>query len=99
MFLSPFDIFYSFTFVNLSLSLYYFAVNAILYIMMSVSELIFLFPPPGSWRLQLSESNEYVVTLRKIDLASQGIYRCEVMSEAPTFQTSFASANLTVVGK
>lgn len=45
----------------------------------------------------LSESNEYVVTLRKIDLASQGIYRCEVMSEAPTFQTSFASANLTVV--
>ncbi|XP_063587787.1 uncharacterized protein LOC134765039 [Penaeus indicus] len=45
----------------------------------------------------LSKSNEYIVTLRKIDLVSEGVYRCEVMSEAPTFQTSFASANLTVV--
>ncbi|XP_042888570.1 uncharacterized protein LOC122264013 [Penaeus japonicus] len=45
----------------------------------------------------LSTSDENVVTLRKIDLSSEGTYRCEVMSEAPTFETSFGSANLTVV--
>ncbi|XP_037803485.1 cell adhesion molecule 2-like [Penaeus monodon] len=47
--------------------------------------------------LKLSTSDENVVTLRKIDLSSEGTYRCEVMSEAPTFETSFGSANLTVV--
>nr|XP_045588302.1 uncharacterized protein LOC123750227 isoform X1 [Procambarus clarkii] len=45
----------------------------------------------------LSRSDEYKVTLRELRLDSEGVYRCEVMTESPTFETSFASENLTVV--
>ncbi|XP_071527872.1 uncharacterized protein [Panulirus ornatus] len=47
--------------------------------------------------VELSHSNEHVVTLQELRMDSEGVYRCEVMSEAPTFQTSFASKNLTIV--
>ncbi|XP_069191131.1 uncharacterized protein [Procambarus clarkii] len=48
-------------------------------------------------KVELSESDEHVVTLRELRMDSEGAYRCEVMSESPTFQTSLASKNLTVV--
>ncbi|XP_069954735.1 cell adhesion molecule 3 isoform X1 [Cherax quadricarinatus] len=47
--------------------------------------------------VELTQSDEHRVTLRELRLDSDGVYRCEVMSEAPTFQTSFASSNMTVV--
>ncbi|XP_071527854.1 uncharacterized protein [Panulirus ornatus] len=48
-------------------------------------------------RVMLSHSNEKVVTLGEVRMDSEGVYRCEVMSEAPKFETAFASSNLTVV--
>ncbi|XP_063843425.1 uncharacterized protein LOC135090536 isoform X2 [Scylla paramamosain] len=47
--------------------------------------------------VELSQSDERVVTLRELRLDSEGVYRCEVMSESPYFESSFASSNLTVV--
>lgn len=47
--------------------------------------------------VELSESDERVVKLRELRLDSEGVYRCEVMSESPYFESSFASSNLTVV--
>ncbi|ROT79196.1 hypothetical protein C7M84_002093 [Penaeus vannamei] len=68
-----------------------------LIIIFTLSALPFDLLSPADGDPQLSTSDENVVTLRKIDLSSEGTYRCEVMSEAPTFETSFGSANLTVV--
>lgn len=51
---------------------------------------------PGIY-VALRYSDQTVVTLSEVTPAAEGKYRCEVMSEAPFFQTSFASANLTVV--
>ncbi|XP_042223888.1 uncharacterized protein LOC121867833 [Homarus americanus] len=45
----------------------------------------------------LPESNQSVVTLRELRLDSEGEYGCEVMNESPTFQTSHAYNNLSVV--
>lgn len=47
--------------------------------------------------VELSKSDDRVVTLRALRMDSEGNYRCEVMSEAPNFKSSIASANLTVV--
>ncbi|XP_045108601.1 cell adhesion molecule 3-like isoform X1 [Portunus trituberculatus] len=47
--------------------------------------------------VELSKSDERVVSLRELHLDSEGVYRCEVMSESPYFESSFASTNLTVV--
>ncbi|XP_068237758.1 uncharacterized protein [Palaemon carinicauda] len=45
----------------------------------------------------IKHSNAQVVTLSEVTLDSEGIYRCEVMSEAPFFQTSVREARLRVV--
>ncbi|XP_050685936.1 uncharacterized protein LOC126980279 [Eriocheir sinensis] len=47
--------------------------------------------------VELNKSDERVVSLRGLQLESEGVYRCEVMSESPYFESSFASSNLTVV--
>lgn len=48
-------------------------------------------------QVELPQSDERVVSLRELRLDSEGVYRCEVMSESPYFESSFASSNLTVV--
>ncbi|XP_076068476.1 uncharacterized protein LOC143040909 isoform X2 [Oratosquilla oratoria] len=45
----------------------------------------------------VSESDDRFVTLRDVSGATSGLFRCEVMGEAPKFVTSYAEANLTVV--
>ncbi|XP_064079712.1 uncharacterized protein LOC135196867 [Macrobrachium nipponense] len=47
--------------------------------------------------VDLLESNETSVTLRDVTPLYEGEYRCELMSEGPSFESSFLSTNLTVV--
>ncbi|XP_068237450.1 cell adhesion molecule 3-like [Palaemon carinicauda] len=53
----------------------------------------------GEIEVDLVESDETTVTLRDVKPNYEGIYRCEVMSEAPLFQSRISSANLTVVNQ
>ena len=39
------------------------------------------------------------VTLSKVQLSASGTYRCEVITEAPTFVTMFGEGNMTVIGE
>lgn len=47
--------------------------------------------------VDLLESNETSVTLRDVTPLYEGEYRCELMSEAPVFETAFYSTHLFVV--
>lgn len=39
------------------------------------------------------------VLLRNITSAAEGVYKCEVSTEAPYFDTDYEEANLSVIGK
>jgi hypothetical protein len=39
------------------------------------------------------------VLLRNVTAAAEGVYKCEVSTEAPYFDTDYEEANLSVVGK
>lgn len=39
------------------------------------------------------------VLLRNVTLAAEGVYKCEISTEAPYFDTDYREANLTVIGK
>ena len=39
------------------------------------------------------------VLLRNITSAAEGVYKCEVSTEAPYFDTDYEAANLSVIGK
>ncbi|CAL4188913.1 unnamed protein product, partial [Meganyctiphanes norvegica] len=52
-------------------------------------------PIPGI-TVDMSKCDERRVTLKAVNRSSEGIYRCEVMASAPTFQTSDAEAQLIV---
>ncbi|XP_069985402.1 uncharacterized protein [Penaeus vannamei] len=55
------------------------------------------FPMDARLSVDLRESEGGRVRIRNVTLAASGPYRCEVSGEAPTFQTSFRSAVITVV--
>lgn len=44
-------------------------------------------------------SNLHEVELVDVQTSSSGQYRCEVVAEAPTFNTHVLSANMTIIGK
>lgn len=48
---------------------------------------------------QINRSKEGNVMLSKVQLEASGSYRCEVITEAPTFITQFGQGNMTVIGK
>ena len=48
--------------------------------------------------LQLSASNGPSVVLRNVGLRAEGRYKCEVLSDAPSFLTHDKSSYLSVVG-
>jgi len=54
-----------------------------------------VFPYPGIY-VDEYRSSETRIILRKVDLATTGMFRCEVSGEAPLFQTA-ASSNVLVV--
>jgi hypothetical protein len=39
------------------------------------------------------------VLLRNVTAAAEGVYKCEVSTEAPYFDTDYEEANLSIVGK
>lgn len=39
------------------------------------------------------------VVLKNLQFSSSGSYRCEVSTEAPTFETVYLTHNITVLGK
>lgn len=51
------------------------------------------------WSLQLRNSSDTQVMLKRVTLQSSGLYRCEVSGEAPAFNTVSESETMTVVGK
>ncbi|XP_066905806.1 uncharacterized protein [Halyomorpha halys] len=55
-----------------------------------------VFSLPGI-RLDVSASNMSQVTLTQVGYTSSGTYRCEVSTEAPNFETSLQSKNMTVL--
>lgn len=54
------------------------------------------FPLPGV-NVDLRNSSDTIVTLRRVTLASTGLYKCEVSGEAPAFNTVFEAEKMTVV--
>lgn len=44
-----------------------------------------------------NKSNEKSIKLRDLALTSSGQYKCEVSTEAPSFDTTYQTANLTVI--
>ncbi|XP_055840348.1 uncharacterized protein LOC129907891 [Episyrphus balteatus] len=54
------------------------------------------FPLPGV-NIDLRNSSDTIVTLRRVTLSSTGLYRCEVSGEAPAFNTVSESEKMTVV--
>ena len=44
-------------------------------------------------------SDSQIVVMRGVTLATSGRYKCEVLAEAPAFNTLVEHAILTVVGK
>ncbi|XP_020706836.1 uncharacterized protein LOC105683952 [Athalia rosae] len=54
------------------------------------------FPQPGVY-LDKQANTENSIRLTNLTLESSGQYKCEVSTEAPSFATTFLSANLTVV--
>lgn len=57
------------------------------------------FATSSSSSSQLSRSNKRSVFLKHIDLHSQGVYRCEVSAEAPSFNTAELEREMKVYGK
>ncbi|XP_073979337.1 uncharacterized protein isoform X4 [Rhodnius prolixus] len=55
-----------------------------------------VFPVPGVY-VDLSQSNESIVTLTQTDLDTAGTYKCEVTGEAPYFDTRTHYKELTIV--
>lgn len=47
----------------------------------------------------MEASTGQVVVLREVELATSGRYKCEVLAEAPGFNTLVEHAILTVVGR
>lgn len=47
----------------------------------------------------MEASTGQVVVLREVELATSGRYKCEVLAEAPAFNTLVEHAILTVVGR
>lgn len=47
---------------------------------------------------QKSQSDQHVVMLTQLTLASAGRYKCEVSADAPSFQTSFNTVEMAVIG-
>ena len=39
------------------------------------------------------------VLLRNVTAAAEGVYKCEISTEAPYFDTDFEEANLSVIGE
>ncbi|XP_067006861.1 synaptogenesis protein syg-1 [Anabrus simplex] len=54
-------------------------------------------PVPGVTLLNEAPCNMENVTLTKLTVNSSGVYRCEVSTEAPNFQTVFKNSNMTVI--
>ena len=48
---------------------------------------------------QKGQSDQYQVTLTQLSVASTGRYKCEVSVDAPSFQTSFSTVEMNIVGK
>ena len=44
-------------------------------------------------------SDQNKVTLKRVNLKSAGVYRCEISAEAPLFNTVSRSSEMSVVGK
>lgn len=38
------------------------------------------------------------VLLRNVTLAAEGVYKCEISTEAPYFDTDYREANLSIIG-
>ncbi|XP_037803480.1 uncharacterized protein LOC119597885 [Penaeus monodon] len=49
--------------------------------------------------VNVENSNLHEVELVDVQTSSSGQYRCEVVAEAPTFNTHVLSANMTIIGK
>lgn len=56
-------------------------------------------PLTKSSSFQMEASTGQVVVLREVELATSGRYKCEVLAEAPAFNTLVEHAILTVVGR
>lgn len=54
------------------------------------------FPQPGI-HLDKRFNSDKSIRLRDLELASSGQYKCEVSTEAPSFATTYQTANLTVI--
>ena len=50
-------------------------------------------------RVDKKHSDERQVTLKDLSMKSTGRYRCEVSTEAPTFETVSSYGDMIVVGK
>ena len=49
--------------------------------------------------LQQMRSDQNKVTLKRVDLDSAGVYRCEISAEAPLFNTVSRSSEMGIIGK
>ena len=56
------------------------------------------FPLPH-FEVDSQESRQGRVRVRNVTVTAGGKYRCEISGEAPKFKTSFATADMIVVGK
>lgn len=52
-----------------------------------------------AFSVQIYKSNAESVYLKRINLNSEGTYRCEVSGEAPEFKTADAQKEMKVYGK
>lgn len=39
------------------------------------------------------------VLLQNVTLAAEGVYKCEVSTEAPNFNTDYKESNLSIIGE
>lgn len=53
------------------------------------------FPLPGAY-VELEDSDMHIVKLQNVSRLTAGVYRCEVSSEAPTFDSVHSSARMEV---
>ena len=49
--------------------------------------------------MQKKSSDRFHVTLTQLTLTSGGRYKCEVSADAPSFQTSYNTVEMAVIGK
>lgn len=63
------------------------------------THLFILFLPPFDLYLQLQASNDVKVLLKKLNLKSGGLYRCEISAEAPNFSSVEGEGRMEIVCK